>query len=156
MSGSINKSIIVGRITADPELRTTQSGISFCSFTIACDRKGSKKDGQDSSQPTSDFIRCKAWRQRADFLTTYGRKGMLVGVEGPIQTSNFTNQQGQKTYITEVLAESVQILESRRSSGSSSGSVGNETYRPQEDYDEEHTRQEVAEAYGIPEDDLPF
>lgn len=123
MSSSINSVVLVGRLTKDPELRKTSTGTSVCQFTCACDRKNYSKDKQDNQQ-TADFISCVAWRQKADFLGSYGRKGTLIGVEGSIQTRSYTNQSGQKVYVTEVLADSVEILESKKSSRSS-GSMGN-------------------------------
>lgn len=123
MSGSINRVVLVGRLTKDPDYRKTQSGVSVVQFTVACDRKAYGKDKQDNQQ-TADFISCVAWRQKADFLANYATKGTLIGVEGSIQTRNYTNQAGQKIYVTEVLADSVEILESKKSSRSS-GSMGN-------------------------------
>lgn len=126
MSTSINNVVLVGRLTKDPELRKTGAGTSVCQFTVACDRRFQKKDTNDTSgEPTADFIQCVTWRQKADFLANYATKGTMIGVEGSIQTRNYTNQAGQKIYVTEVLADSVEILESRKSSSRSSGSMGN-------------------------------
>ena len=119
MSASINRVVLVGRLTRDVEIRKTTSGTSVAQFTVACDRRFQSK-GQDgmanNSQQTADFISCVAWRQRADFLGSYGRKGTLVGVEGSIQTRSYTNQSGQKVYVTEVVADNVELLSPKNSS----------------------------------------
>ena len=124
MSNSINSVVLVGRLTKDPELRKTSTGTSVCQFTCACDRKNYSKDKKDNQQ-TADFISCVAWRQKADFLANYATKGTLIGVEGSIQTRSYEDQTGRKVYVTEILADSVEILESRKSSSRSSGSMGN-------------------------------
>lgn len=105
----INRVVLVGRLTKDVEVRKTQSGLSCANFTVACDRFR-KKDDQEQR---ADFINCVAWRQAADFLGSYAQKGMLVGIDGNIQTRSYENRDGQKVYITEVLADSVQILEKK-------------------------------------------
>lgn len=105
----INRVVLVGRLTKDIEVRKTQSGLSVTSFTVACNRRSTNGNNE------ADFINCTAWRQTADFLGNYAGKGMLVGVEGRITTRNYTNNAGQKVYVTEVQCDSVQLLESRSS-----------------------------------------
>lgn len=109
----INRAIIVGRITADPVLRKTQSGKSVVSFTIACNRR-IKQEGQ----PDADFINCVAWNRTADFMAQYVRKGALLGLEGHIQTRNYDDKDGKRVYVTEVVADSVQLLESKKNAES--------------------------------------
>ena len=122
----INRVIITGRLTKDVEVRKTQSGLSCANFTVACDRFR-KKDDQEQS---ADFINCVAWRQAADFLGSYAQKGMLVGIDGKIQTRSYENRDGQKVYITEVLADSVQILETKKAAAPSSDRPrGTESYK---------------------------
>lgn len=104
----INKVILVGRITKDPELRKTQSGASVVSFTLACNRRVPSQ-GQDA-----DFINCVAWNKTADFMAQYVRKGALLGIEGRIQTRNYDDKDGKRVYVTEVVANSVQLLESKK------------------------------------------
>lgn len=106
----INRVVLVGRITKDPELRKTQSGISTVRFTVACNRRFSGKDGSQQA----DFISCVAWRQSADFLANYVRKGALLGVEGSIQTGSYQDQSGRTVYTTDVVCDNVQILEQKR------------------------------------------
>ena len=102
----INRVILVGRLTRDPELRKTQSGASVVSYTIAVNRRV-----QTPGQPDADFINCVAWNKTADLMAQYLHKGSLIGVEGRIQTRSYDNQQGQRVYVTEVITDSVQFLE---------------------------------------------
>ena len=104
---NINNVVLVGRITKDPELRKTQSNTSVVQFTVAVNRRY-KAEGQD--RPEADFIGCLAWRQQAEYLTQYCRKGDLVSVEGRIQTRNYEDNSGKKVYVTEIVAEHVQII----------------------------------------------
>mgnify|MGYP002581998951 CR=1 FL=1 len=103
----INRVILVGRITKDPEIRYLQNGTATVSFTIACDRQYVAQNGERGA----DFINCVAWNKTADLMTQYLHKGSLIGLEGRIQTRSYDNQQGQRVYVTEVVAESVQFLE---------------------------------------------
>ena len=91
-----NKAILIGRLTADPELKQTQSGISVCSFSIAVDRRFS---GRDSERKT-DFINITSWRQQAEFVCRYFHKGDVIGVEGSIQTRNYEDKNGNKRTAT--------------------------------------------------------
>ena len=109
----INRVVLVGRLTRDVEVRKTTNGLSVASFTVACDRR-QRREAQN--QQSADFISCVAWRQTADFLGQYARKGALVGVEGRIQTRNYDGQDGRKVYVTEVLCDTVQLLESKSQS----------------------------------------
>ena len=106
----INNVVLVGRLTKDIELRKTQSGLSVASFTVACDRRLSQEQKNNNEQ-SADFISCVAWRGSADFLGNYAHKGDTVGVEGRIQTRTY-DRDGQKVYITEIVANSVSILHS--------------------------------------------
>ena len=111
----MNRVELVGRLTKDVEVRKTQSNLSVASFTVACDRRVSR-DQQNQGQQTADFISCVAWRQTADFLGSYARKGAMVAVEGRIQTRNYDDRDGKRVYVTEVVADHVQLLESRSQS----------------------------------------
>nr|DAU01232.1 MAG TPA: Single strand binding protein [Caudoviricetes sp.] len=108
----INSVVLVGRLTRDIELRKTQSGLSVASFTVACDRRLSQEQRNNNEQ-SADFINCVAWRGSADFLGSYAHKGDTVGVEGRIQTRNY-DRDGQRVYVTEVLANSVNLLHSKQ------------------------------------------
>ncbi len=114
---SINNWIGIGRLTKDPVLRKTANGVSTVSFTLACNRKY-KKDGQ----PDADFINTVAWNKTADIVAQYTHKGSLVGVEGRIQTRSYDDQSGKRVYVTEVVADSVQFLESKSAAASNANS----------------------------------
>lgn len=105
---NLNKVILCGRLTADVELKSTQTGISVCSFTLAVNRKY-QKDGEQ----TADFINCVAWRQTAEFISRYFKKGNSLCVTGEIQTRNFTDQSGAKRYVTEVLVDDARFVDGK-------------------------------------------
>ncbi len=106
----INKVILIGRLTRDPELRRTPQGDAVTSFTLAVNRNYTDKDGQQQA----DFINCVVWKKSAENVERYCSKGSLVGVEGRIQTRSYDNQQGQRVYVTEVICNSVQFLDTRQ------------------------------------------
>ena len=111
----MNKAILVGRLTRDPELRTTASGVSVCSFTIAVNRRFRNAEGNYDA----DFISCVAWRQQAEFMAKYFAKGRMVGIVGSIQTRNYDNKDGQKVYVTEVACDEIHFVDSKAASGDS-------------------------------------
>ena len=104
---SFNKVILMGNMTADPELRQTTSGISVCSFSIAVNRRFSKTE---QSQQSVDFINVVAWRQQAEFVSRYFKKGNPILVCGQLQTRTWNDNQGQKRYATDVVAEEVSFV----------------------------------------------
>ena len=118
----INRVVLVGRITKDIDLRKTPNGASVVQFTIACNRRV-KQQGQ----PDADFINCVAWNRVADLMSQYLRKGALIGVEGRIQTRSYDDRDGKRVYVTEVVADSVQFLESKQTSQQ----TNNNAYAPQ-------------------------
>lgn len=105
----LNCAVIMGRLTADPELRTTQSGLSVTSFTVAVDRRF-QKQGEEKQ---TDFINCVAWRSTADFVTRYFKKGQMIALQGSIQTRNFEDKNGNKRTAVEVLADNVSFCGSK-------------------------------------------
>ena len=107
----INSVVLVGRMTRDAELRYTQSNKAVASFTLAVNRRFKSENGEREA----DFINCILWGQQAENLANWCKKGVLIGVTGRIQTRNYENQQGQRVYVTEVIAESFQVLESKNS-----------------------------------------
>lgn len=107
---SLNKVILIGNLTKDPELKTTQSGISTTSFTIAVQRRFAKE-----GQPTADFINIQAWRNTAEFVCKYFNKGKPILVCGAIQVRDYTDKDGNKRYVTEVVADEVGFVESKNS-----------------------------------------
>lgn len=96
-----NKMILVGRMTADPEMKSTPSGVSVCSFSVACDRQFKDKDGNRKS----DFIPCVAWRSLAEFVVKYFQKGSPIGIEGSLETKTYTDKNGNKRTMYEVIAD---------------------------------------------------
>ena len=124
----INNVVLVGRLTRDVELRYTPSNQAVATFTLAVNRNFKNQSGEREA----DFINCVIWRQQAENLANWAKKGTLVGITGRIQTRNYDNQQGQRVYVTEVIADSFQVLESRATregnTGGSYNAGGNASY----------------------------
>jgi len=145
----INRVVLVGRITKDPELKSTQSNINFVNFTVAVNRQFTDQSGERQA----DFINCIVWRRQAENLARYIKKGALLGVEGRIQTRSYEAENGMR-YITEVVCDSVQFLENK--------SESNSTYVPSPTaLKEEHSDEDSDEFYETSkqlaaEEDLPF
>ena len=106
----INRVVLVGRLTRDPELRTTSSGNSVTTFTVAVERPYKNAQGKRNA----DFVNCVIWRKAAENLCNFTNKGALIGIDGRIQTRSYDNKNGQKVFVTEVLAENFSLLESRK------------------------------------------
>ncbi|MFW3653789.1 single-stranded DNA-binding protein [Vagococcus fluvialis] len=124
----INNVVLVGRLTRDPELRFTSNGSAVATFNLAVNRNFTNQSGEREA----DFVNCVIWRKPAETLANYAKKGTLLGVVGRIQTRNYENQQGQKVYVTEVVCDNFQLLESRnvseqrqQSGGFGQSDVGN-------------------------------
>lgn len=119
----MNRVVLVGRLTKDPELRYTPNGVPVATFTLAVNRAFSNQKGEREA----DFINCVVWRKPAENVANYLKKGSLAGVDGRIQTRNYEGQDGKRVYVTEVQAESVQFLEPRSSSaGEREGGFGSQ------------------------------
>ena len=112
---NLNKVILGGRLTADPELKQTPSGVSVCTFGIAVNRRFTSKDA--SAQTQADFFNITAWRATAEFVSKYFRKGSSICVVGSLQNRTWTDQQGAKHYSTEVLAEEAHFVDSNGQGG---------------------------------------
>lgn len=112
----MNKVILVGRLTADPELRQTPQGTPVTRFTVAVDRRFRRDGGQQA-----DFITCVAWRQQAEFVCRYFNKGKLIGIEGSIQSRSWDGQDGKRQYATEVVIDNVEFVGPKNDSGSAGG-----------------------------------
>lgn len=166
----INRVVLIGRLTRDPEIRKTQSGTSVCSFTLAVNRRQNQDGTQDA-----DFINCVAWNKLADNVQLYQKKGNQLGVEGRINTRSYDNQQGQKVYVTEVVAENVQFLTPRNDSNEQNtlgvtNAYGAQSYAQNQSYGTQTsnhnqskvqyaqslTQQAEVDALEIASDDLPF
>lgn len=138
---SINCAVIMGRIVAQPELRTTTSGTSVTSFTVAVDRNY-VKPGQERQ---TDFISVVAWRQTAEFVTKHFHKGDMIGVEGSIQTRNYEDKQGNKRTAVEILAETVSFCGGKKQDNK----PPEEPPAPEPDVDNDYSMLDT-------DDDLPF
>lgn len=156
----INRVVLVGRLTKDPVMRKTGSGASVVSFTVACDRRVKSQD------QTADFINCVAWNRVAELMAQYLHKGSLVGVEGRIQTRSYDDQSGKRVYVTEVVADSVQFLDTKSASGEraqSAPSYDNGFVQPSAEYTPDPTPTNSyssdfasSDTLDIASDDLPF
>ncbi|AUJ28745.1 MAG: single-stranded DNA-binding protein [Liquorilactobacillus hordei] len=122
----INRAILVGRLTRDPDLRYTSSGAAVATFTIAVNRQFTNQQGEREA----DFINCVIWRKAAENFANFTHKGSLVGVEGRIQTRSYENQQGNRVYVTEVIVDSFSLLESRSQSERQQGSSNSQSSSP--------------------------
>lgn len=114
----LNTAIIMGRLTADPELRKTTTGLSVTSFTVAVDRNYKSGDERQT-----DFINVTAWRGTADFVSTYFKKGQMIAVQGSIQTRNYEDKNGNKRTAVEIIAENVSFCGSKNEGGNTYGAV---------------------------------
>ena len=137
----INNVVLVGRLVRDPELRYTPSNQAVATFSLAVNRNFKGQNGEREA----DFINCVIWRQQAENLANWAKKGALIGITGRIQTRNYENQQGQRVYITEVVADNFQLLEFNKQNNQGQ-SQGNS----QPDFSQQ------AEPFSIDDDSLPF
>lgn len=163
----INRVVMVGRMTRDPELRRTGSGAAVTSFTLALNRNYNSADGQQA-----DYISCVVWNKVAENVAQYCSKGSLVGVEGRLRSRTYDNAQGQRVYVTEVVCDSVQFLETRaqRERNQSSMNQGMMNQNPMDQYSQPAQPQtnkfqdmqtvelenDFDNSYNIMEDDIQF
>lgn len=149
----INRTVLVGRLTRDPELRYTPNGVAVANFTLAVNRTFTNQQGEREA----DFINIVVWRKQAENCANYLRKGRLAGVEGRIQTRHYDGTDGKRVYVTEVVADNVQFLESASSSNRDDGSA------PSYGSDQSRSNQGNHDPFAsegrpidISDDDLPF
>jgi single-strand DNA-binding protein len=147
----INKVILMGRLTADPELKTTSSGISACRFNVAVDRKFADKA---TGERQADFISVQTWRQSAEFVSKYFHKGSMIIVEGTLQNNNYTDQNGTKHYGYIVNAENVSFGESRAAASWSGGQQATQQTSQQATATNNASSVNVNDSYAT--DDIPF
>lgn len=155
----MNKVVLVGRITKDPELRKTPSGASVVNFSVAVNRTFANANGEREA----DFINCVVWGRPAENMATYVSKGSLIGIDGRIQTRNYEDANQNRVYVTEVVAENVQFLESK-----SASNTNNRTSQPEvtsqpktetnffDDLSSNNNSNDVLSGLDISDDDLPF
>ena len=150
---SFNKVILIGNMTADPELKQTAAGISVCSFSIAINRRLTKGE---QNQQTVDFINIVTWRQNAEFVSRYFKKGNPILICGQLQTRTWTDNQGQKRYATEVVADEVTFV-SPAANGQAPASAQGASYSPDAYGAQSFSNAGTASFEEIPNDsDLPF
>ena len=137
----INNVVLVGRLVRDPELRYTPNNQAVATFTLAVNRPFKSQNGEREA----DFINCVIWRQQAENLANWAKKGALIGITGRIQTRSYENQQGQRVYVTEVVAENFQLLESQKERGNQAQANSQPNFGRNE-----------ADPFVIDDDSLPF
>ena len=148
----MNKSIIIGRLTRDPEMRTTTSGTNSTTFTVAVSRNYTGANGERET----DFLNCVAWRKQAENIAKYCTKGSQVAVEGRIQTRSYDAQDGTKRYVTEIIADNVTFLGGRGSNVPSEDNyVGGSSSVDTTDISEDPFK-DFCEEVALSDDDLPF
>lgn len=143
----LNRVILIGRLTKDPELRYTSNGTAVATFTLAVERPFSNSNGEKEA----DFLNILVWRQAAEACVNYLKKGRMCAVDGRIQTRNYENQEGRKVYVTEIVADSVRFLERGDTQGRSeqqNGYTGGSRSSNNDPF--------AGETIDISDDDLPF
>lgn len=155
----INRVVLVGRLTRDPELRVSQSNVAVTNFNLAVNRSFTDKNGERGA----DFINCVTFRKQAENVNQYVKKGSLVGIDGRLQTRNYENKEGQRVYVTEVVCDSVQFLEPKGSNNASDGNKENSytnAYNNKENATEgayeDNPFKNSKGPVDIKDDDLPF
>ena len=148
----INRVVLTGRITKDVELKYTSKNIPIALFTLAVNRMYKDKDGNRDA----DFIRCVIWRKGAENLNTYAKKGSLIGVDGRIQTSTYTNADGNQVYVTEVVVETFTLLETKNSQSQTSSKYNNKNQSYSNNYQTYDNNSSAGDTIDITDDDLPF
>lgn len=157
----MNKAILIGRLTKDPELRTTPTGRNVCQFSVAVSRNFTNANGEREA----DFINCVVWDKQAENLVKYQKKGNQIAVEGRIQTKNYDDKDGKKVYVTEILASNISFLDSKGTGATGNTSFNNLPEPPMVDTSSNNmetvsVEKDPFEAFGdsieISDNDLPF
>ena len=144
----INNITLAGRLTKDSDLRYTSDGTATATFSLAVNRPFKSANGEREA----DFINCVIWRKNAENFANFTRKGSLVGITGRIQTRNYENKEGQRVYVTEVVAENFALLESKKD-GASNGQTGQSNNRSSHQPNDPFAN---GESIDIQDEDLPF
>ncbi|CAI6329615.1 single-stranded DNA-binding protein (plasmid) [Bacillus subtilis] len=148
----LNRVVLVGRLTKDPELRYTPGGKAVATFTLAINRTYTNQQGEREA----DFIQCVVWKRLAENVANYLKKGSLAGIDGRLQTRNYENQQGQRVYVTEIICESVQFLDSKNSNNNANQSQQDQQYQQKKNENFRDPFQNEGQPIDISDDDLPF
>lgn len=149
----INRVILVGRLTRDPnELRRTGNDLAFASFTVAVDNRFAKTE-----ENRTNFINCVVFGKSAEFLTNYAKKGSLVGIEGRLQSRSYDDKDGKRVYVTDVVCDNVQLLESKSVNESRMSQTNNTGYQSQVRREPSQSHEDTKfENYDMTDDVLPF
>lgn len=148
----MNSTNLVGRLTKDIELRYLDTGKAVGNGNIAVNRPFKNKDGEQEA----DFILFNVWGKQAENLAQYMKKGDRIGITGRIQTRNYENKEGQRVYVTEVVAEQVSFLESKGNNQKTDNNTSNQTNQKQGQQKQSQTNESQGEPVEVSEDDLPF
>ena len=149
----INRVVLVGRLTRDPELSYTQNGTARLTFTLAVNRRFANQQGEHEA----DFIKCVVWRKAAETVAQYVHKGSQLGVDGTIQTSNYTNDEGKTVYLTQVNVESFSFLDSKNKTEQSNNPVSaTSSYKTESSAVEDPFDPNIDGTIDISSEDLPF
>ena len=148
----INRTVLTGRLSRDPELRKTGSGISVATFTLAVDRHYSNAQGERGA----DFISCVIWRKAAENFVNFTNKGSLVGIDGRIQTRSYDDKDGKQVYVTEVVVDNFSLLESRKERENRSSNNGSQNNYQSDKGDSDPFAGSTGDSIDISDDDLPF
>jgi single-strand DNA-binding protein len=149
---SLNRVVLVGRLTKNPELKYTPSGVAVANFTLAVNRSFTNQQGEREA----DFVNCTVWKRPAENVANFLKKGSLAGVDGRIQTRNFEGQDGRKVFVTEVVAESVQFLEPKGQSSNQSSNQNNNQGSNNYTRVDDDPFQNDGKPIDISDSDLPF
>lgn len=153
----MNRAVLVGRLTRDPELRYTPNGVAVANFTIACNRPFKNQQGEQEA----DFINGVVWRTAAENLANYMKKGNQIGVDGRLQSRRYDDKDGKTVFVTEVVAETVQFLETKKDNQNTNNNTNNQSkqQQPNQNKQKEESNDPFksdGEPIDISDDDLPF
>ncbi|UXR31855.1 single-stranded DNA-binding protein [Staphylococcus simulans] len=147
----INRVVLVGRLTKDPEFRTTPSGVDVATFTLAVNHNFKSKNGEQQA----DFINCVVFRKQAENVNNYLNKGSLAGIDGRLQSRSYENKEGQRVFVTEVVCDSVQFLEPKNAQTSNNNQSNNEVQQREKALQSENPFNN-SNNFDMDTDDLPF
>lgn len=147
----LNRVVLVGRLTKDPEFRTTQSGVDVATFTLAVNRNFKSKNGEQQA----DFINCVVFRKQAENVNNYLNKGSLAGIDGRLQSRSYENKEGQRVFVTEVVCDSVQFLEPKNTQSSNNNQSNNQVQQREKVLQSDNPFNN-SNNFDMDTDDLPF
>ncbi|MDQ7113932.1 single-stranded DNA-binding protein [Staphylococcus simulans] len=146
----LNRVVLVGRLTKDPEFRTTPSGVDVATFTLAVNRNFKSKNGEQQA----DFINCVVFRKQAENVNNYLNKGSLAGIDGRLQSRSYENAEGQRVFVTEVVCDSVQFLEPKNAQASNNNQSNNQVQQREKALQDNNPFDNAAD--NIDDSTLPF